>query len=77
MTRQKEPYSLDPARRLDVIISEGDCNCTEADEIFAAAQLDVLSKRLYEVAWEEYRSQKKYVVERHDIVISRSLSWSH
>ena len=77
MTRQRGPYSLDPALRLDVTVSEGDSNCTQADEIFAAAQLDVLCKRLYEVAWEEYRSQKKYVIERHDIVISRSLSWSH
>ena len=71
--RHNEPNALDPALRVNVKIADRDSTCIQAEDIFAEAQSDILSKRLFEVAWEEYRSQKKYVGVKHDVVIFRSL----
>ena len=66
MMMHKEPYTLDPALQVNVKRSDRDSMCTQAEEIFALAQSNIFSKRLYSEAWEEYRSQKKYVCVKHD-----------
>ena len=73
--RHKEPSSIDPTLSVSVKICDKDSTSTQAEEIFVVAQSDVISKRLFEVAWEEYRSQRKYVVQNmmFDVVIIRSL----
>jgi hypothetical protein len=74
----KEPSSIGPKLRVSVKICDRDSTSTQAEEIFVVAQSDVISKRLFEVAWEEYRSQRKYVVQNmmFDVVIVRSL-WTN
>lgn len=73
--RHNEASLIDPTLRLSVKICDRDSTSTQAEEIFVVAQSDVISKRLFEVAWEEYRSQRKYVVQNmmFDVVIIRSL----
>jgi hypothetical protein len=75
MMRHKEPSSIDPTLRESVKICDRDSTSMQAEEIFVVAQSDVISKRLFEVAWEEYRSQRKYVVQNvmFDVVIIWSL----
>jgi hypothetical protein len=75
MMRHNEASLIDPTLRVSVKICDRDSTSTQAEEIFVVAQSDVISKRLFEVAWEEYRSQRKYVVQNmmFDVVIIRSL----
>ena len=72
MFKYKELYDLDPSLYLDIAVSDEDGLYVQSQKLFAAVRNDRFYARLHQLAWEEYKEQKRYKEFSSDIIIIHS-----